>query len=115
MINITNLELLNQSHVQKMAPFLLKKIIDIFNQQVPSSLEKIKLALKENDYVQLVEVAHYLKGSGLGIGATRFAEICRTIQHDGENEDLSNIDVLIEMLEQCYGQTIEELNKLLNS
>ncbi len=83
----------------------------MFLDQTPGTIEKLKQSINKQETNLIREEAHYLKGSGLGIGANQVAKICETIQRKAEDNDLSDMESLIVQLEQNYEQAVRELEK----
>lgn len=96
----------------KMKQSLRDRLINMFFEQAPSSIEKIKNHADQKDAEKLGKEAHYLKGSALALGAVDMVEICKKLQTHEEHNDLSDIQSLIEQLEFSYEQTCFELKDI---
>lgn len=89
-----------------------REIIDLYVEQYPDLLEKIKLSYSEGDLINISKSAHALKGASLNIGAKKLAEICLKIETISSFENTSSIEELISDLQDIYEISIEELRKL---
>ena len=89
-----------------------KEIIELYVEQYPDLLDKIKSALSNGDYVNVSKSAHALKGASLNIGAKKMAEICLQIETNSGVENSIDFNDLIINLEKYYEISVEELRKL---
>jgi two-component system sensor histidine kinase/response regulator len=77
---------------------LLKEVVELFLDDYPSSLEKIKSAVASSDAKSLEHHAHSLKGSVSTLGANRAFEAAFTLEKQGRSGDLTGAsDGLIEL------------------
>jgi PAS domain S-box-containing protein len=77
----------------------LGEVIDTFLADVPTLLETLRNALAEGDAAEVRRAAHTLKSNGATLGATDFAEVCRTLEQrakDGRLEDAPGLVARIE-------------------
>ena len=88
---------------------LRNRLIRMFLEQAPSSIDKIKRSINNEDFVNLREEAHSLKGSSLALRADQMASICEALQKKGENQDLSETSSLLRLLEENYKQLQQQL------
>ena len=63
---------------------VVKEIVELFIADVPQRLSKLQQAIAARAGDAILREAHGLKGSALGIGAARLAELCATIEHDAK-------------------------------
>jgi len=77
---------------------LLKEVVELFLDDYPSSLEKIKSAVASSDAKALEHHAHSLKGSVSTLGANRAFEAAFTLEKQGRCGDLTGAsDGLLEL------------------
>lgn len=89
-----------------------KEIIELYVEQYPDLLDKIKSALSNGDFVNVSKSAHALKGASLNIGAKKLAEICLQIETNSSSEKSVCLDELLHNLEKYYEISVEEIRKL---
>jgi len=89
-----------------------KEIISLYNEQFPELYRKIANAVKENKSDDLSKTAHALKGASLNIGAKELASVCKTMELNGKENRMDNMDFLLESLSAVYSATMSELNKI---
>ena len=61
---------------------VVNEIVELFIADVPQRLTKLQQAIAARAGDTILREAHGLKGSALGIGAARLAELCAAIEHD---------------------------------
>ena len=61
---------------------VVNEIVELFIADVPQRLTKLQHAIAARAGDAILREAHGLKGSALGIGAARLAELCAAIEHD---------------------------------
>lgn len=70
------------SELQTLGPDVVGEILALFLADVPSRLVKLQHAIDDRSVDLVLREAHGLKGSALGIGASRLASLCAAIEHD---------------------------------
>jgi HPt (histidine-containing phosphotransfer) domain-containing protein len=68
----------------------LKKIGTVFLDDAQRRLDEMDRALEANDAQAVVMASHALKGSCSYLGATRLAELCRTMEERADSGDLED-------------------------
>ncbi len=101
--------LIDDDIFNKVSEKLKIKLPDIFMRMVPEELEKMKSLVEQNEFQQVGEIAHNLKGSGLAIGAVPFVTLCRKIQECAQNNTTDDIKWLLPQLEITYRDTVQYL------
>ena len=93
-------------------PEFMKQLIESFEQDAQKHIRYIKNSMND-DYPQLRESLHALKGSSSELGAEKLSEICRQAEqfkpYDIGTEKLS---LIIEEIELNYNKTVEALNTI---
>lgn len=87
-----------------------KEIIAIFMEDTPSQMEKLNLALKENDPVRVKHQAHTIKGSSANIGARGLTDTAFKMEMTGKDGDIDSARDLMEKLEKEF----EKLQRILS-
>jgi HPt (histidine-containing phosphotransfer) domain-containing protein len=70
-------------------------------------MNDIKYSHQQGDLLQAA--AHKLKGSAGCFGASKLSLLCEKIENHCANHNETQIDLLINQLEQCYRYTHEQL------
>jgi len=91
---------------------LLKEVIELFLDDYPSTLEKIKSAVAASDASALEHSAHSLKGSVSTFGASRAFEAAFTLEKQGRSRDLTGAPAGLLQLEQALEALRPELESL---
>lgn len=91
---------------------LLKEVIELFLDDYPSTLEKIKSAVAASDASALEHSAHSLKGSVSTFGASRAFEAAFTLEKQGRSRDLTGATEGLFQLEQALEALRPELESL---
>lgn len=76
------------SELQTLGPDVVGEIFDLFVADVPNRLGKLRHAIDDRSLDLVLREAHGLKGSALGIGASRLASLCAAIEHDAREGHL---------------------------
>ncbi|MBF0352857.1 MAG: response regulator [SAR324 cluster bacterium] len=93
---------------------LQKRLIDIFLNSVPTSLEKLQHYIENRDFLQIHDEAHFLKGSCLGIGANRMAQICKVLQQNAELQEMANAENFLLQLKENFEMVQQEFHLITN-
>ncbi len=81
---------------------LCRKILDMFLQDVPGIIEKLKTAVNDNDAEQTRMEAHTIKGMSANMGACRLNEAASEMETAGEEGELDKVRSLMGKLEQEF-------------
>jgi HPt (histidine-containing phosphotransfer) domain-containing protein len=76
------------AELETLGPDLVAEIFDLFVADVPSRLVKLRHAIDNQTIDLVLREAHGLKGSALGVGASRLATLCAAIEHDAREGHL---------------------------
>ncbi len=109
---IVDLELVETRKV--VSPTFLSKILEVFFEEAPKVIQKIKDDLKSRDKPDCIELGHKLKGMCLNVGAMYLSEIGRRLEQDDFDKTPAAVAGLIGEIETVYRQTAVELNQLLD-
>jgi HPt (histidine-containing phosphotransfer) domain-containing protein len=79
-------------------PDVLREVLQLFQEDVPGRLERLRQAVDEGDLVKAERAAHSIKGSAGNIGATALHDACRDVENAAraKNEERTRLgmDVL---------------------
>jgi len=70
-------------------------------------MSNLRLAVQDADPHAVREAAHALKGSSRAIGADGMGAAAESLEHQGLDGDLSNVETLLDDAEQHYNALIE--------
>jgi PAS domain S-box-containing protein len=88
-----------------------KEIIEMFLQEYPKLLEKVRHAAEQRNASDLERAAHALKGSVGDISAPQAYAAARTLEEAGRSGDLQGVDAAVEKLEVELLELARELGK----
>ncbi|MDP8975373.1 MAG: response regulator, partial [Actinomycetota bacterium] len=74
---------------------LMSELVEVFHRDTPVRLDRLKNALHEGDASTLREVAHTLKGTASGVGATDATAVCARLEAAARNGDMQAAGVLV--------------------
>jgi histidine phosphotransfer protein HptB len=92
------------SELQTLGPDLVAEIFDLFLADVPSRLVKLQHAIDDRSTDLVLREAHGLKGSALGVGASRLASLCAAIEHDAREGHLDRATARSSELEAQFAE-----------
>jgi histidine phosphotransfer protein HptB len=92
------------SELQTLGPDVVTEIFDLFLADVPSRLVKLQHAIDDRSLDLVLREAHGLKGSALGIGASRLANLCAAIEHDAREGHLDRASARSSELEPRFAE-----------
>jgi PAS domain S-box-containing protein len=90
----------------------LSEVIDAFLADAPELVATLRRALDEGRSEELRRAAHTLKSNGATLGATEFAELCRTLEARAKAGELDGAGELVDRIEQGYGPLRDALAAL---
>jgi HPt (histidine-containing phosphotransfer) domain-containing protein len=79
---------------------LLQELCRIFLVESPRLMEKLRLALKEDDAEALARAAHSLKGETSCLAAANAARLARQLEEMGRGHNLSQAAETVELLDR---------------
>jgi signal transduction histidine kinase/CheY-like chemotaxis protein len=88
-------------------------LLDLFQQESPEMLDKLKLFRETKDFSEARQLAHTLKSTGANVGAVGFSHFCKKIEQAAMEEQLSEVVVNIEKARKAYILTVNEIKKYL--
>ena len=94
-------------------PDVLKEVLQLFLDDVPARVERLRSAWQSGDAVAVQRAAHSLKGSAGNIGATDLLGVCRQLDELGRAGDLSNAAPLVTTLDAEFARVQSEIKSLI--
>ncbi len=90
----------------------LGEVIDAFLADAPELVATLRRSLDEGSSEELRRAAHTLKSNGATLGASEFAELCRTLEARAKAGELDGAGELVDRVEQEYGALRDALEAL---
>jgi HPt (histidine-containing phosphotransfer) domain-containing protein len=79
------------SELQTLGSGVVAEIFELFATDVPNRLAQLQQAIDSESCDGVLREAHGLKGSALGVGASRLAMLCAAIEHDARDGHLDQV------------------------
>jgi signal transduction histidine kinase/HPt (histidine-containing phosphotransfer) domain-containing protein len=93
----------------------LKELIDIFLQNTPLHIAKIKDQVQQNNADLVRKTAHAIKGSSAVLGAVKLVEMCSALENASRAGDMDTIRDVSSQLDAEYGKVSAALLKAKDS
>jgi PAS domain S-box-containing protein len=90
----------------------LAEVIDTFLADAEMLLATLHRALGEGDAAEVRRMAHTLKSNGATLGATEFAELCRSLEQQAKDGRLEEAPALVARIEEERGSLDQALGAL---
>lgn len=100
------MQLLANETLKQLPATILPRLITLFSSTTPDLLVEIQESATKQDLQTMAKAAHKLKGSCVSLGAEKMAELCKELQHKGENNDATDIKAMITELTDSYPSTL---------
>ena len=84
-------------------PDLWQKLIEIYLETTPTSLETLEQALTNDDCPSVHMTAHTLKSSSANMGAAKLAELCQRLETSAEDGNLATGPALLSEIRGEFG------------
>lgn len=110
--NIKSRTLIDFEEFNKFKPTLRDRLIQILRNQAPDFINEIKENAIKKEGKSMAETAHKFKGSCMTLYLLKLTELCKELQIKGESQDFTEIDSLLAELDECYEETIHQLDKI---
>jgi TMAO reductase system sensor TorS len=91
------------------APDILGNIIDIYLNETPDILEKMRGYVNGNDFYSLQKAAHKLNSSSSSLGAVRLSSMCGEIETRSQGDNREKLKELLCAVEEEYKNVREAL------
>jgi CheY-like chemotaxis protein/HPt (histidine-containing phosphotransfer) domain-containing protein len=92
---------------------LVQKVVAAYVDDTPQHLQKLRRAIAVEDAAGVRKVAHSLKSASANVGAQKFAQLCKEMEHLGRAETTEGADVLLTDMEHEFLAVRESLTALL--
>ena len=92
------------SELKTLGADVVAEIFELFVTDVPNRLGKLHQAIQKGSCDGVLREAHALKGSALGVGASRLAVLCAAIEHDARDGNLDQAAARSSQLEGEFAQ-----------
>ncbi len=100
------------SELQTLGADVVAEIVDLFLADVPVRLARLMQAIGDRSPDVVLREAHGLKGSALGVGATRLADLCAAIEHDARDGEIDRAIGRSSALEAEFAEAREALKDM---
>ncbi len=97
------------------APDVLTEVLQMFLQEVPPRVARLRNAWASGDIEEMYRAAHSLKGSAGNIGAERLLGVATRLDAIGRAGDLTNSAPLVDALEIEFGKVEAEIHRLIGN
>jgi HPt (histidine-containing phosphotransfer) domain-containing protein len=94
-------------------PDVLAEVLELFLQDVPRRLARLRASCGSGDAVELHKTAHSLKGSAGNIGARAMFAICRQLDDHGRAGDLTDAKRLVDALDAEFARVEVAIRQIL--
>ncbi len=88
-------------------PNVLKKIIELYQQNSPALLRSIRDAVSSGDNVLLQQSAHSLKSASANLGAVKLAALCKELEDFGYRQKSEAAKDLLAGLEESFQEVLD--------
>lgn len=102
-----------QQMEQKSGKTILKELVDIFSQDAPAAVAKMRELLVQKDIKGLSQAAHNLKSSSANLGALRLRELAERVERSKTDTTDEQIKLLLDSLEKELKFVLEDLARRL--
>ncbi len=96
-------------------PDVLAEVLQLFLQEVPRRIEKLRVAWLVGDASEVHKAAHSLKGSAGNVGANALFAVCRELDDKGRTGDLTGVKPLIDELDFEYARVETEIRRVVGT
>ena len=77
-----------------------RPLVEQFCAKLLIQIEQMQHAITNNNYNELKELSHWLKGSAGSVGFAQFTDIASELEHQAQQENLENAQVLLNVIVQ---------------
>lgn len=83
---------------------MLEELVELFAKDVPARLEEMRGAFYLGDSAGVERAAHTLKSASGNMGAVTMAALCEELERLGASENLDRVPILLDHLQEEFGQ-----------
>lgn len=91
---------------------LVRELVEIFFQEAPARLDRMRCGLSLGDSRQVVHGAHAMKGAASGLGATGMAAACGQVERQARAGLLAGLDAEVDRIESELPRLAEAMEGL---
>ena len=92
------------------APALIQELITLFEEDVPTRVTLLRMALAASDAQQTMMEAHQLKGALSNMGLVRFADLVSRIEAQAREGRLEQVPGMAETFSAAFVEALQALN-----
>lgn len=109
-LDLAPLERLRQLEMQDEPGFITELCRD-FLDDTPLRIQRMKVAIRRDDFAELERDAHSLKSSSASLGAMEMSRLCAKIESAARTTNGNGVEPLLEQLAQEIGRVAAELRR----
>ena len=106
------MKLLATETLKALPAVILPRLIGLFEKTTPDLISEIRTYTQQGNLAEMAKSAHKLKGSCVSLGAEKMADICKELQHKGEENNANGVAQQVEALAALYPLTLEAMQTL---
>ncbi len=95
-------------------PEVAREVVQIFINDYPAKITKLKNAINEGNFESVRFVAHDIKSGCLSMGIKPMSNVCETIEREGSKLSKEELKELSERLATDYSRISQSYGKYLN-
>jgi HPt (histidine-containing phosphotransfer) domain-containing protein len=107
---------LELSTIENLASFLSREnLLDLLNRYIQDSetlINKLKIVLTENNAQETTRLVHSLKSTSANIGAIKFSELAKSLEHLARTEKLDEVHLRLAELTELFEKTRSAITQL---
>lgn len=88
------------------------KLVEVFSQEAPKLIAKIKDAAEKQRGSELAELGHKLKGMCLNVGAMALSRLGRDIEHNAGKDNDDIVEILVKDVDTIFEKTLSTMKEL---
>ena len=93
---------------------VLQTVIRYYLDDAPAVIKALRQAAENDNMEELFRKAHYFKSGSANLGASRLAELCKTLEFTGRNKPVLDDKALLDRIETEYALVSHALMELLS-
>lgn len=91
----------------------IESLVGTFSDTAPETIEAMRTAAADEDMKSLSEAAHKLKGEAGTFGARRLQALCKRLELDAREDDVSDPSARVEAVAKLFEETTSQLESRL--
>ncbi|WP_413287608.1 Hpt domain-containing protein [Bdellovibrio sp. HCB337] len=95
-------------------PQVAREVVQIFINDYPGKIAKLKAAINEGNFEGIRFQAHDIKSGCLSMGVKPMSSICETIEREGSKMSKEELSKLADRLESDYAEISQSYGDYLN-